>query len=165
MSERDYPGLFTGISGFKAGFGRAIEQTARAWPPGQRAIACRTCGNEVPVRQGPGEDLPVLLQNLSATDSYARCPACGRVSYESLSTRVFALPEVQQFWRAHPRMRLLAERRLEAAGVPAVVTGFESMTGSVRLEVVVARDAFVRSSGSTAGRPVGPPGRATRAHR
>jgi hypothetical protein len=42
----------------------------------------------------------------------------------------------------HPRIRTLPEREVEAAGVPALVTAFESMAGRARLEVVSARDSY-----------------------
>jgi hypothetical protein len=39
-------------------------------------------------------------------------------------------------------MRFLPEREIEAAGSPAVVTGFQSVTDGARLDVVALRDSL-----------------------
>ena len=48
----------------------------------------------------------------------------------------------QAFWREHGRIRTLPDRDVEAAGGPAIVSRFESATGSAKLEVVFARDTL-----------------------
>jgi hypothetical protein len=49
-------------------------------------------------------------------------------------------------------MQFLPEREVEADGVPAVVTGFESLTRGARLEVVCLRDTLevIRVEGTPA---------------
>ena len=49
---------------------------------------------------------------------------------------------MQGFWRAHPRMRYIPEREIEADGLPAIVTGFESASSSDRIDVVMRRDTL-----------------------
>ena len=56
--------------------------------------------------------------------------------------RALELPAGLAFWRAHGRIRTLPDRDVEAAGGPAIVSRFESATGSARLEVVFARDTL-----------------------
>jgi hypothetical protein len=51
-------------------------------------------------------------------------------------------PAAQRFWRANPRMRILPPREVEVAGRAALVTHFESVTGSATLDVVSACDTF-----------------------
>ncbi len=43
---------------------------------------------------------------------------------------------------AHPRLRKLPEREVEARGRPAIVTTFESVTGPARIDLVSARDTY-----------------------
>jgi hypothetical protein len=39
-------------------------------------------------------------------------------------------------------MRFLPERDIEVAGSQAVLTGFESLTGSAKLEIISLRDTY-----------------------
>jgi hypothetical protein len=73
---------------------------------------------------------------------HVRCPDCGDVNVQSLEGLVLALPEAQQFHRVYPRIRTLPLRQVEAGGVRALVTSFQSGTGSSRLDVVSARDTY-----------------------
>ena len=43
---------------------------------------------------------------------------------------------------AHRRIRTLPGRMVDAGGVPAIVTRFESVTGSATLDIVLARDTL-----------------------
>ena len=52
------------------------------------------------------------------------------------------LPEVQRFWREHPRMRVLPDRPTQVAGWPAFITTFESATCPARVDVISAADTF-----------------------
>jgi len=61
---------------------------------------------------------------------------------ESLGSLALSLPEVRRFWREQPRMHQLPQREIEADGQPAVATGFESVTGRARVDVVVAQRTF-----------------------
>jgi hypothetical protein len=53
-----------------------------------------------------------------------------------------ALPAGKRFWRAHPRLRLLPERTVDADGRPALVSGFESAADGARLEVLFDAASF-----------------------
>ncbi|MDQ3930214.1 MAG: hypothetical protein M3328_13840, partial [Chloroflexota bacterium] len=59
-------------------------------------------------------------------------------------------PEVRAFWRENPKMQFLPPREIEISGSAAVVAGFESVTGSARLEVVSLVDTLqvVRTEGT-----------------
>jgi hypothetical protein len=71
------------------------------------------------------------------------CPTCRALSdsaspwHLTLDTAV-----VQRFWRRHPRMRALPTRALDFAGRPALLTGFESLDTSTRLELIQARTTY-----------------------
>jgi hypothetical protein len=73
----------------------------------------------------------------------AYCERCGDVSAVALSEFALGMPEGKTFWRAHPRLRLLGERLIEADGHPAIVVGHESVTDHARYEVVFTHDTFL----------------------
>jgi RNA polymerase sigma factor (sigma-70 family) len=106
--------------------------------PIKGAVLCPNCQEWLPIRRGLPPWCPSQLEGLEAT--YLRCPGCGFYDGETWHSLTWSLPEARRFWQEHPRMRSLAEREIEVAGSPAVVTGFESLTGSARLEVVALRD-------------------------
>ena len=122
--------------------------------PGLRTAPCVSCGRAARIYQDYGENLPRECgPGGPHTHSYVWCPACGTGLNAILPDRVLNLPEGQRFWREHPRLRLLPEREVEAAGGPALVTSFECITGGARLDVVTARDAFEIISIQGAPRP------------
>jgi hypothetical protein len=134
---------FQGIKGFRAALSRVMTWGGGYVRPGQRSARCVSCGRAAPIYQDRGEDLPRECgPGGPHIHSYVWCPTCGAGLHATLPDRVLNLPEGQQFWREHPRLRLLPEREVEAAGGPALVTSFESITGGARLDVVTARDAF-----------------------
>lgn len=69
-------------------------------------------------------------------------PACGGYDSETWQSLTWSLPEARRFWKDNPRMRFVPEREVEFGGSPAVVTGFESVMGSARLDVVSLRDTL-----------------------
>ncbi len=68
------------------------------------------------------------------------CPAC-QEEEDGASLWHLALdtPEMQPFWRQHPRIRALPLREIEVEGSPAFVTSFQSMTDNARFDVVSLR--------------------------
>jgi len=99
-----------------------------------RAVLCTACGHPAPIRLGPHGPVPYYV-------GYPY-PACGHVGGTSLNGLVLTEPEGVRFWRAHPRLRKLPEREVEARGRPAIVTTFESVTGPARIDLVSARDTY-----------------------
>ncbi len=72
------------------------------------------------------------------------CPACAAVRYITLAGFALGRPELQRFWRAHPRLRALPTREVELGdgGRAAVVTGFRDVSAHARVDVVLARDTY-----------------------
>jgi len=107
--------------------------------PMKGAVECPRCAQMIPIRRQRPGDVPEDWRN---ENIYLLCPRCGepddRETWHSLT---WSLPEARRFWREHPRMRFLPAREIEVGGVPAVVTGFESLACAARLEVVTARDS------------------------
>jgi hypothetical protein len=59
-----------------------------------------------------------------------------------LSNLVLYQPQAWQFWRDHPRLRLLEEHLVEHQGRAALVTSFRSMTEPTQLDVVLAQETY-----------------------
>jgi RNA polymerase sigma factor (sigma-70 family) len=72
----------------------------------------------------------------------AVCTACDSDLAATIDGLALFSTEGQQFWREHPRIRRVAYQHLEAGGVPAAVTSFESVADRSRLDVVLTRDSF-----------------------
>jgi RNA polymerase sigma factor (sigma-70 family) len=142
LVDATLPEAFKDIKGYKPAFSRLL-----AWIHAQfreRAedgvLPCPSCGRPLPVRKG----VPAWAPDWSdgADSIYFWCPTCMVCDRESLGSLALSLPEVRRFWREQPRMHQLPQREIEADGQPAVATGFESVTGRARIDVVVAQRTF-----------------------
>lgn len=107
---------------------------------GGGAGPCPRCGKSLPVERGRPPWVPDRFAD--PTSIYLWCAECGVGDAETWHSLTWSLPAARAFWREHPRMRFLPEREVEFAGSAAVVTGFESVTGSARLEVVSLHDTL-----------------------
>jgi RNA polymerase sigma factor (sigma-70 family) len=104
-------------------------------------VACVGCGRSARLRLHLPDTVPPYARGLRGL--HVRCDGCaGVVCFEELSNLALSLPEARWFWREHPRIRTLPEREVKADGRPAVVTTFESVTDSARLEVVFSRETL-----------------------
>jgi RNA polymerase sigma-70 factor (ECF subfamily) len=132
--------LFAGIRGFKPAFKRQLAQTHELLEGGvaNRTVRCPGCGTDA--RLYVGLDRATVGWYFAGAD----CPRCGRVlEHVSVVQLALSLPEGRRYWRAHPRLRVLEPTRvIEAAGGPALVTGYESVTGGARLEAVFVQHSF-----------------------
>jgi RNA polymerase sigma-70 factor (ECF subfamily) len=87
---------------------------------------------------------------LSARGVAWRCERCAAIGDLHLLSLTLYGPVGRRFWQDHPRIRMLPEREIVAAGRPALLTRFESLTDAASLEVVSAQDTFeVLHSSST----------------
>jgi RNA polymerase sigma factor (sigma-70 family) len=134
--------FFTGVRTYRPAVSRvlcAIHEVYRLRPADGVAL-CPSCRQWLPIRRGrppgfpPGWDDPECI--------YLLCSRCGYFDGDTWHSLTLSLPQARRFWREHPRMRFLLEREIEVAGSPAVVTGFESLTGSARLEIISLRDTY-----------------------
>jgi RNA polymerase sigma factor (sigma-70 family) len=132
--------FFKGIRTYKPAVSRVLGAIHAMYhvDPVDGAAICPGCREWLPIRRGVPPWRPSQLEDLEVT--YLWCPGCGFGDGESWHSLTWSLPEARRFWQEHPRMRFLPEREIEVAGSPAVVTGFESLTGSARLEVVSLQD-------------------------
>lgn len=72
----------------------------------------------------------------------ADCPHCAWQMSCSLDACALFTTEGLRFWRENPRIRRIAYDRIEADGVPAVYTAFESVTGGARFDAVLTQHEF-----------------------
>jgi RNA polymerase sigma-70 factor (ECF subfamily) len=103
-------------------------------------VPCGTCGRPVPARMGMPDYVPPAMRHLRGM--YLRCDGCGCAHDLTLAGLALWSPKGRRFWRAHPRLRTLPEREVEAAERAALVASFESIADAARLDVVSARDTY-----------------------
>jgi hypothetical protein len=107
----------------------------------QRGTTCPICGGPAAIDYQLPPYAPRALTGPHGLT--IRCSSqahCDNV--QPLHYLVLDIPEVQQFWRRHPRMRLAGERELQLAGRDATLVAFERADGAARIEVVSAADTF-----------------------
>lgn len=140
---QDSRGLLDGVRMFKPALNRVADWVSTSYTQIQRdrSLACPTCGQRNPLRPEISETLPSRIWGLRGL--HVRCDACDAVIWENtLSGLLLSLPAARHFWHEHPRLRTLPEREVEAQGGPALVTTFESVTESARLEIVSSADTL-----------------------
>jgi hypothetical protein len=117
-------------------------QTLAAARAGEAAV-CPRCGGEAAMRQ----TLPDTPDNARPTPLflfgvYLDCPRCGPMSHASPWHLTLHTPNAVRFWQRHPRIRALPTHESTVDGRAALVTGFESVQDSARIEIVSARDSY-----------------------
>jgi len=139
--ERE-PRIFAGVQGYK----RILNRVIRAVVPSFRdalmsaTVPCFWCGSPaIAVHQLPSQ---CLLRERETRGLQIFCPSCGEVAYLSLGGLITATPAVQQFWRAHSRIRSLPEYEIEVDGRAALVSRLEGVTRDVQLDIVVDAERF-----------------------
>lgn len=134
--------LVGGAQRLKTALAQDMAREEHVW---RQAVAqwtalCLNCGQPAPVRSGfPAWSCAPLPPTRGL---YMTCPHCE--SGCSISLRMFAniLPDVQRFWRYHPRMWTQGQQEIEADGVPAIVTSFRDKRSSAGIDVILVRDTF-----------------------
>ena len=104
------------------------------------AAPCLACGHAVEIRIVDEPRMPFRPKNKKQI--HLRCPVCGWASNKSLTGLIFSLPQVQQFWREHPRLRTLPPQEIEVEGSIAFITRLQSVTDSTELTVISRPDSF-----------------------
>ena len=137
--------LFRGVKGYRAAFLRQMEAHEHLAEQGVRGSTrtCPRCGAHVPLGLG--------VCGLPSFGCWhyaeAYCERCDLYLDHFASFWVAqATPEGRTFWREHPQHVFLPEREIESQGVPALVTGFRSLVGNAKLEIVLERDTFRKIS-------------------
>lgn len=101
---------------------------------------CSRCGSWAPVALRLPPELPAPYRE--ARGIHLRCGRCGYLSDLRLPELTLWTPAGRAFWKAHPRLRLLPEREIEAEGRPALVVTFADVAGGARLAVVTDQETY-----------------------
>lgn len=143
-------GLFEGTRGFRAALERLMLDRLAPLERGISGLTarCPRCGTDTRVYAA------AEAATVGTHFAGAECPRCARdpgvrrhgevLVHASVACLALWTPEGRRFHRAHPRIRTLPTREVEAGGGPALVTRFESVPDGVRFEAVYARDTFRR---------------------
>jgi hypothetical protein len=135
------PSWFQGVTGIKPAFNRVMRWVNTYYQPTLRQPlspgAC--CGWSSPLSPSLAEAVPESPHRRRGM--LMCCAPCGQGGEMHHSNLVLYLPQVWQFWREHPRLRLLEEHLVEYQGRAALVTSFRSMT-AVQLDVVLAQETY-----------------------
>ncbi len=142
IGQGPFRALLAEVRTFKPALNRITDWVYDAYTQGLRehALPCMICSRRIPLRLHLPATVPLHTHDTHGL--HLRCDTCGVVWENVLSGLLLSLPAARHFWHEHPRIRTLPARMLEAAGHPAIVTTFESLTESARLDVVTARDTF-----------------------
>lgn len=134
--------ILTGIKTFRPAFTRCANYVHEHYRDSLVAgeARCLACGTVNRIHFGHGAHTPPDQRDEHGF--HFVCNHCGLAESFSLAAIVLFHPEGQRFQRDHQKIRLLPERAIEAGGVRAVVTTFESLTGASHFDVVSAEDTF-----------------------
>jgi RNA polymerase sigma-70 factor (ECF subfamily) len=130
--------LFAGIKGYRPALKRLLAAAYNYYSAATRSgtAPCRCCHRVAEVRRTEMAYSPTWsMPSLEVT-----CSACGMGGTGTVS--LLFCPETLTFWQQNPRMRLLPSQSKVVCGRDAILTGFESMTNSARIELILARDTL-----------------------
>lgn len=135
----DLPGLgaaLAGVSGYKAAFNRLLNWCATYFHESRArgSAPCPKCGRPARIRLGPPAHWPA--EPHAERMIHLRCDHCRITPNVALDGLVLALPEAQQFWRTHRRIRILPPRMITFAGQDALLTTYEPVGGGGALDIV-----------------------------
>lgn len=133
--------LFQGTSSYRVALSRLSARGHRYYRQALAtgAATCVACGRAAQAYPATSsEALPAPLQGMRCIRVV--CQHCGTTALAGVSGLALCHPQVQQFWRAHPRMHTLPERPLEYEGRLAYLTRFLSKTDSATLDVISDRE-------------------------
>lgn len=142
LTQPHHARLLGNVKTFKPAYSRLLTGFA---PLYQQALTtntapCLACGHEVIVTVSEPTSKPHEDQAKQIT---LQCPACGWASNKSLTGLVFSLPEVQQFWKEHPRLRMLPAQEIEFHGSVAHIRRLHSVQDSAELIVISHSDSLL----------------------
>lgn len=136
------PSWFEGVTGLKPAFNRVMRWVNTSYRPAAHRHASPGvfCGWSRSPFADLSRALPESVQRAPGT--LMCCSPCGQGGTMRHANLVLFLPRAWQFWRDHPRVRLLEEHSIEHQGRAALVTSFRSMTEPVQLDVVLAQETY-----------------------
>jgi RNA polymerase sigma-70 factor (ECF subfamily) len=132
--------VLEGITSYKSVLNRFFNWYRQTYQPGLDTghLTCEYCGRKIRMHRTMPDQAGAEMQQLTGFHTF--CEGCGSSGWATCASLMRSLPEVQRFWREHPRMRTLPVREIEMAGSPALAVSFESVKSHARLDVVAALD-------------------------
>jgi hypothetical protein len=146
--------LLKDVKGYKPLHSRLLAWCDRYYRTGlsNGSIACQACGRmhslaissfeDLPHWAQTGDDSPRCMWRNGDRVVATLCPSCKMSSKISLESLALSLPEGREFLHTFPRIRTLPKEQVEVDGRSALVTRFESVTGTATLTVVSAYDTY-----------------------
>ncbi|MEZ4870026.1 MAG: sigma-70 family RNA polymerase sigma factor [Caldilineaceae bacterium] len=138
------PGLFEGIRGYRTAFTRFAKWHHATFQEGlaQGVVACPNCGQATPLQFIATPDMPSALAAMppATPGSYgvwANCTICRQWTHQSdLTAIAFFAPQVQQFWRAHPRMTVRPNHPTVVDSGAKLLISYQDPTGSAQIDLL-----------------------------
>jgi RNA polymerase sigma factor (sigma-70 family) len=134
--------LLAGIKQYKTAFNRTLVWANNYYRQGlkHRIVTCTHCGHLNQLQLCMPRQATPLVRNQPGV--HVECVRCREICSSSLAGLVMSLPQVRQFWRENLRMRTLPETEIQIAGRVGLVTSFEAVTTSARLDVISDSDTY-----------------------
>lgn len=139
------PALLDGVKTYKPLLSRQLASAHAHYQRAldKRVVVCPVCGTPTHVSLRLPEHAKLLPSYLSDCGVYMHCDACTSMDATPMQHLVLDLPQTQQFWRTHGRIRLGQEYGIENNGRAALVTTFESVTTAARLVVITDTETLM----------------------
>ena len=142
LSKPYHARLLGNTKSYKPAYARLLTSFAPLYRQALQSheAACLACGHAV--------DITIDEQKSKANNGEGirsirlQCPVCGWVSNKAFSGLALSLPEVQRFWRQHPRIRTLPPQQIEVDGAPAFIRRLQSVPDAAEITVIARLDSF-----------------------
>jgi RNA polymerase sigma factor (sigma-70 family) len=146
--------ILRGIRGYKRLYTRLAAWCDHYYRTSLRdgSIACALCGWMAVASITTPANFPGWLRNQADVHMWMshdnkrvvalQCEHCLSASITTLESLVLEATPAQQFLQAHPRIRTLPRRSLEVDGRAALLTRFESVTDSARLDIISDEETY-----------------------
>jgi hypothetical protein len=144
LTHRDLPdGLNDQVKGYKPALTRTLTWGYNYYKPGltDGAINCYWCGRPAQLKLSLPAHVPPWLRHQRGF--HMHCDHCRAPNYGTLDQFALSLPEVQQFWRQHPRIHFLPQQEVTVENRPGLKITVENVSGPARLDILFDRSNYL----------------------
>jgi RNA polymerase sigma-70 factor (ECF subfamily) len=143
-----------GVKGYKPLYSRLAAWCDHYYRTGLRegSAACASCGAAIAASIMTPRDFPRWLRDKQEMQMWVRhsdervvailCGRCRSSCITSLEGLILESAEGQQFLKGHPRIRTLPRQRLEVDGRAAILTRFQSVTDTAKLDIISDEESY-----------------------
>jgi RNA polymerase sigma-70 factor (ECF subfamily) len=134
--------LFEGVKTFKPALSRALASGRDYYQPAlsNGQTTCYNCGAEATIKRHLPAYAPAT--RYGQRGMHTLCSNCQAKNYGTLDQFALSLPQVQKFWRQHPRMRLLPEKEISIENLPGLLIRVESVTTAASVAVLLDETTY-----------------------